>query len=120
MQNATTENTEIARKHLGTPPGGEKVDGAPHGEKGEGRKWRGEVNAMPELRRAETEQRGGEQSPARHGSARIETGNLTFDSATERNCARSLAESRPFSVVQFQPCIFLRKSADDPSDGKAE
>ena len=51
------------------------------------------------------------RSPARRGSARIETGNLTFDSATERNCACALADNRPFRVVQLRPCIFLRKSA---------
>ena len=30
---------------------------------------------------------------------------------SERNCARSLANDEAFRVVQFHPCIFLRKSA---------
>ena len=68
--------------------------------------------------------RRGKPPAARHGSSKIETGKPIADSASERNCARSLADTGTVSVLfTFSRVFFcgnLRPSADDPPDGNAE
>ena len=56
---------------------------------------------MREPRRAESEQGGGKPPAARHGSSKIETGKPIAGSASDRNCARSLADDEAFSVVHL-------------------
>ena len=86
------------------------------GEKGDGRKWRGEVNATREPRRAGTEQRGGEPSPARHGSVNDGRRQVASDwslNETVRVHWQTTDRSVLFSFSRVFFCGNLRPSADD-------